>query len=133
MITKPEPQILANVIRTPDGTVLQSYHRHDYKVHQDLNGYTYMVDGGVDYLRRNLVTEAPYEELSVWEDDPHETIRRWMAWGTRGLNGDQPVRWIHLWEMETDHIQACLDNVQQMMPSYRKAMTRELNWRRVHG
>lgn len=36
-----EPKLLANRIITPDGTMLQSKHRHDYVTHIDANGKEY--------------------------------------------------------------------------------------------
>lgn len=32
-----DKQLIYNAIKTPDGTVLVSYHRHDYKTHLDAN------------------------------------------------------------------------------------------------
>ncbi|WP_198160174.1 hypothetical protein [Photobacterium sp. J15] len=52
---------------TPDSTILISRHRHDYVTHINANGETYMVDGGTDYLRRNVNTE-PFEEQSIYTD-----------------------------------------------------------------
>ena len=43
--------ILSNRMRTPDGTILESKHRHDYVTHLDANGREYMLDGGLDYVR----------------------------------------------------------------------------------
>jgi hypothetical protein len=104
-----EPRIIANKIKTPDGTVLQSFHRHDYKEYTDANGCTYMVDGGNDYLRRNVIDNAPYEELSVYSDAPFETIRKELNWGTRGKDGNQPLEWKPLCDLHTDHIHAILE------------------------
>lgn len=130
MKSKPEPVILANRIQTPDGTILQSFNRHDYKTYTDKNGHTYMVDGGYDYLRRNVVHEAPHTELSVYSDDPHDIIREAMHWGTRGKDGNQPLKYVPLKDMETDHIRACLDTQQLMLPAFRVAMTNELKYRK---
>ena len=58
-------QIVCNRIITPDGTVLQSHHRHDYVSYIDKNGLEYMVDGGHDYLRRIVQDEAPATEFSL--------------------------------------------------------------------
>lgn len=124
-----EVDIVCNRIRTPDGTIIESHNRHDYVTHLDANGRTYMVDGGKDYLRRNLVSEAPHEELSVYSDADHSVIREVMKWGTRGVNGDQPLRYVALMDMTEDHIRACLDTQERMRPSYRWAMVEELLFR----
>ena len=122
-------QIVANKIRTPDGTILQSYHVHDYKTHLDKNGYTYMVDGGTEYLRRTIVDEAPHEELSVMVTDSHEDIRAAFHWGTRGKDGKQPLSWVALKDLDTDHIQAILDTQTRISDWVKNIMSVELNYR----
>lgn len=64
---KKEPIILANLIKTLDGTILQSFHRHDYKKYVDKNRLTFMVDGGTDYLRRGVGFEPVLEKFSEKE------------------------------------------------------------------
>ena len=111
-----EPRIVSNRIRTPDGTILESIHRHDYKTYVDDNGLEYMVDGGLDYLRRNVHDDAPHEEWSVYSNDPHEVIREVFKWGTRGKDGKQPLIYVPLKDLTTDHIVAILetqDHIQQ--------------------
>ena len=122
------PELIANKIQTPDGTILQSYHRHDFKTHIDANGEVYMVDGGLDYMRRS-VNKVPAKDLSVWTSDPFEKIRESLHWGTRGKDGNQPLRYIPLCEMETEHIEACLDTQPHMHPTVRKFMQHELRFR----
>ena len=67
-------KIICNQIRTPDGTILISHTVHDYKEYKDKNGLVYMVDGGNDYLRRTVHKEAPYEELTIYEDAPFISV-----------------------------------------------------------
>lgn len=99
--------LLYQAIRTPDGTLLESLHRHDYKTHKDANGETYMIDGGTDYRRGSLNKEKA-EDLSLTTDSPHEILRDFLTWGTYGINGDQP-RWeIKLKDMDTAHIKSVL-------------------------
>lgn len=120
--------IIRNAIQTPDGTILESHSRHDYKEYVDtVNGETYMVDGGLEYVRRNAVGEAV--ELTVTLDDPHEVVREAMTWGTYGKNGDEPFRYIKLKDMTLGHICACLEEVTNMYPQYRIAMKNELEYR----
>jgi hypothetical protein len=103
------PKIILNQIRTPDGTIIRSMHRHDYVTHKDKNGLEYMVDGGCDYLRRNFHAEAPYEELSVYDNDTFEVIRQSFHRGGRGKDGTQPLTWVPISEMSDAWLQACID------------------------
>ena len=42
--------LVYNAIRTPDGTVLESMHRHDYNVYVDKNGKEYkLIQAGQDW------------------------------------------------------------------------------------
>lgn len=110
-------QVIANALITPDGTVLQSYHRHDYKTYVDkVTNEEYMIDGGTDYCRSNI-NKVPAKYIAVTMDDPHETRREWFHWGTRGKDGRQPLTWKPLKDLSTDHIQAILDT-QTHIPDY---------------
>ena len=119
--------LVRNAIKTPDGTILESKTRHDYQTYTDANGKTYMVDGGLDYVRCSLYPDQ--ESLAVTLEDGHEAVREALTWGTYGPNGDQPLKYIKLCDMETDHIQACLENVPTMYPQIRTAMQQELEYR----
>lgn len=68
-------RIVYNGIRTPDGTVIESWSRHDFVSHTDKNGDLYAVDGGLDYLRR-LAPREDYIEMSLWEDSNYSLIRQ---------------------------------------------------------
>lgn len=126
--------IVYNAIRTPDGTVLESRHRHDYREYTDKNGCEYMVDGGLEYLRRGYTPDAPdYEELSLTLDDPHEKIREHCSWGTYGKDGKQELDYILIKDMTSDHIKACLANVPNMSETYRAIMENELIYRTTTG
>lgn len=103
-----EPRLILNRIQTPDGTILTSYHRHDYVTHTDKNGLEYMVDGGHDYARRNVHVTAPYIEMSVYSDAPFEEIRKVYCRGGRGKNGDQPLTWVPMCEMSDSWLEACI-------------------------
>ena len=102
-------QILINRIRTPDGTVLESKHRHDYVEHVDANGKTYALSGGTDYQR--IVGEfTDCVDLSVYDYSSHNIIREEFKWTTYGPNGDQPRTEVLLKNMSTDHIHNILND-----------------------
>ena len=111
---KKDERIVINMIKTPDGTILESQHRHDYKVYMDKNGVEYMVDGGREYLRRRMVKEAPFEEMSLYGDSDIEEIREYFLWGTRGKNGDEPIKYIKLKDMDLDHLLAIVETQTQL-------------------
>ena len=114
--------LIANALRTPDGTVLESKSRHDYKTYTDANGKQYMVDGGLEYVRRSVHSDQI--DMCMYDDEPHEIQAKVLTWGSYGINGDQPIRWIPIAEMDTAHIQAVLKlNVN---PTHKACMIEEL-------
>ncbi len=129
-----EQRILLNRIRTPDGTILTSYGRHDYFTHLDENGETYMVDGGGDYLRRNL-NIIPYEELSVVDDGTHETRRQNLHWGVnydKEMNRLKQTEFRPIKDLDTDHIEAILQNYGETISEfYKEVFFQELSYRRL--
>ena len=69
-------KIVYNALRTPDGTVIESTDRHDYKAYVDTNGKTYMIDGGLSYIRCS--NNGDEVLLTKYEDQPHEQIREYV-------------------------------------------------------
>lgn len=122
-----QSRILLNRIQTPDGTILTSYNRHDYVEYKDtLTKEVLMVDGGTDYLRRNVGT---YEELSVYDDGTHITRRSAVHWGTRGKDGKQPLVYKPIKDLDLDHIEAILKTQHQISDFYKNVFKEELKYR----
>jgi hypothetical protein len=110
--------IIRNQIETPDGTILTSHDRHDYKTHRDeITHEIYMVDGGRDYLRRSI-NNIPAKEQSVTSEDDFELQREAFTWGSYGPNGDQPKHYIKLKDMSASHISAILKTQRQIKGTY---------------
>ena len=122
--------LIANALRTPDGTVLESKSRHDYKEYVDANGKTYMIDGGLDYHRRSA--NGDEENMCMYDDVPHETQVQVLTWGTYGINGDQPLQYKTIAEMDTSHIEAVLQTVKHIRPMIKTVMQNELKFRQQH-
>lgn len=119
--------VVYSALRTPDGTLLESKHRHDYVSHKDANGKTYMLDGGLDYIRSSCNGDEVFIEVTL--DYPHEIVREVVKWGTYGKNGDEPYRQVKLSEMSNAHIRACIETQKNMYPAYKRAMMNELTYR----
>jgi hypothetical protein len=88
-----------------------------------------MVDGGLDYLRRNIHDDAPFTELSLYEDDAFDILRNDFAWGTRGKDGRQPLTYKVLSSLEDDHIQAILDTQHHIPMFIKNLFELEQQWR----
>ena len=122
-----ETRLLLNRIKTPDGTILTSYNRHDYLTHKDtITKEVLMVDGGTDYVRRNIGT---YEELSVYDDGSHITRRSALHWGTRGKDNKQPLTYKPIKDLDSDHIEAILRTQTQISEFYKQVFKEELKYR----
>ena len=99
-------QLIRNALQTPDGTVLESIYRHDYRIHLDENGKVYMVDGGLDYCRRSC--NGDEIDLCLYDDAPHEVQREILKWGSYGKDRQEPLHFIRIADMETDHLVSVL-------------------------
>jgi len=122
-----ETRLLLNRIKTPDGTILTSYNRHDYLTHKDaITKEVLMVDGGNDYARRHVGT---YEELSVYDDGSHITRRSALHWGTRGKDNKQPLTYKPIKDLDSDHIEAILRTQTQISEFYKQVFKDELKYR----
>ena len=110
-------QILRNALRTPDGTVLESKHTHDFVMHRDrVTDNNIGIDGGYAYLRR-IGSLAFCVDLSVTTKDDFELVRDAFTWGTYGKDGKQPRTEVKLKDMTTEHIQAILSHQQHIKGS----------------
>ena len=126
-----EPTMVSSRMRTPDGTVLTSRHRHDYVTHLDANGNKYMLDGGIDYIRCSA--NGDEEMLTVFDDAPHEVLRDCVFWGTYGFNGDQDLTFVTIAEMSLDHLKNCVfAKGMRMKAVIKQTMKDELEYRNGH-
>lgn len=121
------PHIVANILITPDGTRMQSYHRHDYKTYTDKNGKEYMIDGGTDYVRSSANGDEVY--MTITNEDSWILIRENFHWGTRGKNGKQPLQWKPLKSLDSEHIEAILDTQDHIPEWMRDIFQHELEFR----
>jgi hypothetical protein len=126
-------KLLVNAWQTPDGTVLESRHRHDFKMHSECvaeNSRVYFVDGGLDYIR----CSAGMLFVGCYSDDPHEVIRDTFSWGSYGKDGQQEKHYILLKFMTDDHIRAILDTQKHIKGTVvEKVFKAELKYRSKNG
>jgi hypothetical protein len=114
-----ERQLIYSAIRTPDGTILESKHVHDFVTHLDKNGETYMLDGGVqDYIRRSVNIEEA-EDISLYSDAPHEQIREVISRGSRGKSGREPLTYIKLKDIDDEYLEALIEYEEANRPNNR--------------
>ena len=120
-----QPRIYYNAIRTPDGTVIESRHRHDFVCHIDKNGDKYCVDGGCEYLRRVYTKTRDYEDISLDATAPIEELREVFTWGTYGKTGKDKLNHLYLKNMSISHMEAIIDDGYPVAP----LMQREIQYR----
>lgn len=132
-ITTKERHLVLNRMQTPDGTILTSYHGHDYVSYTDKNGETYVTDGGTNYLHRS-VNEMPAKDLSVYSDAPYQILRESFHRGGRGKNGDEPLKWVPIAQMSNAWLEACIvyNEERGFAKGYASSMyEKELKYRRL--
>lgn len=100
-------QLVYNAIKCLEcGETLVSYHVHDYKTCSCPNEA--MVDGGNEYARYGAMHFEKIKKIEVYADDDFEVVRKVATRGSRGKNGDQPLSWIPICDMDDDYLEAVL-------------------------
>lgn len=126
--------ILKNAIQTPDGTILESTHVHDFKMYKDkVTGKEYGVDGGLEYFRY-IGDINDCKILSIETDNEnnitHEDVRNVFKWGTRGKNGKEPLKKVLLKDLSNNHIQAIIDTQLHITNETKTIFENELKYRK---
>lgn len=126
------PFLIANIVQTPDGTILWSRYTHDCVFYKDKNGDTYMNDGGLEYQHRTENKE-PVKNLSVYSDAPFEEIRKVMLRGTFSKDGDRI--WVPLCKMSNLHLVGVLDYNKDLNINSRfdQFIEKEIEYRKEHN
>jgi hypothetical protein len=84
-----------------------SRHRHDYVTCDCPNGA--MVDGGLEYGRYGAMDMKKIVHHEVFADEDFEKVRQYATRGSRGPNGDQPLTYIAICDMDDDYLESVLD------------------------
>jgi hypothetical protein len=115
----------------PEVSFLVSVHVHDYQSHTFHDGTSVAVDGGHDYIRRCYPPKmkgygTKYMDYSLDDQEPFDTIKHKLLWGTRGKDGFQPLKWVRLIDCDAKHLQAILDYPytvgKQLHPIYKEVI-----------
>ena len=107
-------KIVYNALCTPDGTVIESTHRHDYQTYVDANGKTYMVDGGLSYVRHS--DNGDEILLTKYEDQPHDQIREYVfrsGYGKPGTSDYGTYRITRIADMDDEYLNEAIKYVKQ--------------------
>jgi len=119
-------ELVYNAIKTPDGTILESKHQHDFQMYKDKNGEIYTNDGGTEYLKRSTNKE-PYEDLSLYTTDSIEILREHCSWGTYGKYGTGKLTFKKIKDLSNAHLEYIIDS------AYKGIIKRELEYRLAKG
>lgn len=94
--------LIQNAIKTHDGIILISRHRHDFVTYND-----YMLDGGLDYSRMSYPREYKdeFEMLFLYENDPIDIISKKLVWGK---NNNGKIQYVKLCDLELNHLKNIL-------------------------
>jgi hypothetical protein len=124
-----ERQMIYSAMRTPDGTLLESLHRHDYREHLDKNGVYYMIDGGLDYVRYS--GDGQQEWIQYYDDDDYEIVRTHWHWGRnydKDMNLLPKTEWVKLCDLTDGHLKA-LEDYPRISGWCRELINKEIEYR----
>jgi hypothetical protein len=117
------------------GEVLVSKSRHDYKTCSCPNKT--MIDGGNEYVRFGGKDLSKIDVFTVFDTDDFKFVRRYASRGGRGVNGDEPLTWTKLCDMNDGWLEAVLRYYPEGTDnSHLRLIRKEIEYRkqhRIHG
>lgn len=130
-----DPRLLHNSIKCPDGTILVSRYQHHYVEHQQEDGRTYFVDGGLEYSRVGH-SDDNYEDLSVYNTSSHTLIRERFEWGNCLDKDGKPLPktvYLKLKDITQDHLMALVEYTKDYSNIHiHEAFVNEVEYRYLH-
>jgi len=101
-------QLVYNAVECLEcGETIVSRTRHDYQLCGCPNET--MVDGGLDYMRYGGKDMSKVKPVEIYADDDYEIVRKFATRGSRGKDGQQPLSWIAICDMDDDYLEAVVD------------------------
>lgn len=121
--------ILQNALKVTDNgkvTYLKSCNRHDFVNYDFVNGGTVFIDGGLDYFRFGATKvkdeNVKIEDFGLTSESCIDEIREKLLWGTNGLKGDQPTKYLPIKELTLEHLQAIITNMLNINPMHQSVV-----------
>lgn len=126
--------IFNSVICLECGEQLITRHTHDYRTCSCPNEA--MIDGGVEgYTRYGAKDLEKLQLFQIWDNDKFEVIRFYLCRGGRGINGDEPLKYVKLKDIDDDWLANIIDYEQEHRPNNRflKFYKKEQKYRKRNG
>ena len=105
--------------------IITSYNTHDFKY---CKCNKTAVDGGLEYLKR---VGDKYTELSLYDKDDFEILRENIIRGGRGINGDEPLKYVLLKDLNDNWLNNLINYEEKLRPNniYLPFYKKELEYR----
>lgn len=132
--SRPRPTVVQNAMfNIKTGEYVISRHVHDYQTLTTSEGRLVgAIDGGDEYLRRlgrwdnqTQLLAGEWRDVSLTTEDSWTDVCAHLLWGSRGKDGQQPLKYKPIAEMDREHIQAVL-RTQTVNPLYEAVLTTHL-------
>jgi hypothetical protein len=96
-----------------------------------------MIDGGKEYVRFGGKDLSKIDVFTVFDTDDFKFVRRYASRGGRGVNGDEPLTWTKLCDMNDGWLEAVLRYYPEGTDnSHLRLIRKEIEYRkqhRIHG
>jgi hypothetical protein len=115
------------ILNLETGEIIVSTHRHDFVTTYFKNGAFLSVDGGRDYLKRAGDIEGHgkrWKDISLLDESPFRIVKERLVWGTRGIDGKSPLKYVFLKDCSDLHLRNILETQPQIykIPLFEKVI-----------